>query len=321
MLGRWLGKLQGPAHAAHAERGLYLWGGVGRGKTFLMDLFHAHVGVAARREHFHRFMKDVHARLRDLRDETDPLERLAADMARDARVLCLDELFVSDIADAMLLSGLFAGLVERGVTLVFTSNAPPGELYRDGLQRQRFLPAIALIEQHTEVVAVDAGHDYRLRQLQKAPLYLDAAGSGAAASLVQRFTELAGVLPGEPGVVVVEDRPIPYTAATDEVIWFEFAALCDGPRSQADYVEIARDYHTVLVAGVPCLDASQENQARRFIALVDEFYDRGVKLVLSAHAPADLLYSGERLRFEFERTRSRLAEMQTQQYLARPHKP
>ncbi len=138
---------------------------------------------------------------------------------------------------------------------------------------------------------------------------------------LQRFTELAGAPPGEPGVVVVEDRPIPYCAATDEVIWFEFAALCDGPRSQADYVEIARDYHTVLVAGVPCLDASQENQARRFIALVDEFYDRGVKLVLSAYAPADLLYAGERLRFEFERTRSRLAEMQTHEYLARPHKP
>jgi cell division protein ZapE len=321
LLARWIDRLHGPANGATVERGVYLWGDVGRGKTFLMDLFHAHLGVPARREHFHRFMKDVHARLRELRDTPEPLDRVAADMTRDARVLCLDELFVSDIADAMLLAGLFTALVERGVTLVFTSNAPPAELYRDGLQRQRFLPAIALLERHTEVVAVDAGNDYRLRQLEKAPLYLDAAGPGAVASLAQRFTELAGVGPGEPGVVVVEDRPIPYRAATDEVIWFDFAALCDGPRSQADYVEIARDYHTVLVAGVPCLDATQENPARRFIALVDEFYDRGVKLVLSAYAPVDRLYAGERLRFEFERTRSRLAEMQTHAYLARPHKP
>lgn len=320
-LARFVTRLRGTADEPNGERGIYLWGGVGRGKTFLMDLFHAHVGVPARREHFHRFMKDVHARLRELRDQADPLERVAADMAREARVLCLDELFVSDIADAMLLAGLFTGLVDRGVTLVFTSNAPPAALYKDGLQRQRFLPAIALIERHTEVLDVDAGNDYRLRQLQKAPLYLDASAPDAAAGLAQRFTELADAAPGGPGSVAVEDRPIDYRAAAEEVIWFDFTAICDGPRSQADYVEIARDYHTVLVAGVPRLDAAQENQARRFIALVDEFYDRGVKLVLSAHAPLDRLYAGERLHFEFERTRSRLAEMQTHEYLARPHKP
>lgn len=320
-LTRWMGKLGGSPRQPAVERGLYLWGGVGRGKTFLMDLFHAHLGVPARREHFHRFMKDVHARLRELREMPDPLERVAADMARDLRVLCLDELFVSDIADAMLLAGLFTALVDRGVTLVFTSNAPPADLYRDGLQRQRFLPAIALIERHTEVLNVDGGHDYRLRQLEKAPLYLDAAAAAGAGSLRQRFTELADSPPGAPGVLLVEDRPIPYRAATDEVIWFDFAAICDGPRSQADYIEIARDYHTVLVGGVPRLDTAQENQARRFVALVDEFYDRGVKLVVSAYAPLDRLYAGERLNFEFERTRSRLAEMQTHEYLARPHKP
>jgi cell division protein ZapE len=319
MLAQWIARASGRGDSP-AERGLYLWGGVGRGKTFLMDLFHAHLGVPARREHFHRFMKDVHARLRALRELPDPLERVATDMAGDVRVLCLDELFVSDIADAMLLSGLFTALVERGVTLVFTSNAPPAELYRDGLQRQRFLPAIALIERHTEVLNVDGGHDYRLRQLEKAPLYLDATQSGDG-GLERRFTELAGTAPGAPGVLRVEDRPIAYRAATDEVIWFDFDAICDGPRSQADYIEIARDYHTVLVAGVPRLAAGQENQARRFIALVDEFYDRGVKLVLSAYAPLDRLYAGERLEFEFARTRSRLAEMQTHEYLARPHKP
>lgn len=320
LLGRLVDRLS-PSRPQPGERGLYLWGGVGRGKTFVMDVFHAHVGVPARREHFHRFMKDVHARLRDLRDTSDPLDLVAAAMARDVRVLCLDELFVTDIADAMLLAGLFTGLVERGVTLVFTSNAPPAELYRDGLQRQRFLPAIALIEQHTEVVNVDSGHDYRLRRLEKAPLYLAANEPGVEQRMAARFDDLGDAAASGPGTIEVEGRAIPYLAATDETVWFEFDAICDGPRSQADYVEIARDYHTVAVSNVPRLDATMENQARRFIALVDEFYDRGVKLLLSAQAPPDALYAGERLRFEFERTRSRLAEMQTKEYLARPHRP
>ncbi|HET7201882.1 MAG TPA: cell division protein ZapE [Steroidobacteraceae bacterium] len=319
-LSRVLGRLRGVKRGP-GERGLYLWGGVGRGKTFLMDLFHAHVGVPARREHFHRFMKDVHARLRGARDAPDPLALVAEAMALDMRVLCLDELFVNDIADAMLLAGLFTGLVERGVTLVFTSNAPPAGLYRDGLQRQRFLPAIALIERHAEVVKVDAGHDYRLQLLEKAPLYIDARADGAHRRLERRFAELGDEEPAGPGEIEVEGRRIPYRAAAEEAIWFDFAAICDGPRSQADYVEIARDYHTVAISDVPRLDAALENQARRFIALVDEFYDRGVKLLLSAHAPPDELYAGERLGFEFERTRSRLAEMQTKEYLARPHKP
>ncbi len=302
-------------------RGLYLWGGVGRGKTFLMDLFHAHLPVPGRREHFHRFMKDVHGRLRAQKNVEDPLARIAADLAREIRVLCLDELFVSDIADAMLLAGLFTGLVEGGVTLVFTSNAPPQELYRDGLQRARFLPAIALIERHTEVVNVDAGHDYRLRALEKAPLYLDARAPDCDRDLGERFEAIAGDAGIAGGEVTVEDRPIPVRARTGDVIWFDFGAICDGPRSQADYVEIARDYHTVLVSGVPQFDATTENAARRFVALVDEFYDRGVKLVLSAAAPVDELYRGERLAFEFDRTRSRLAEMQTHAYLTRAHRP
>jgi cell division protein ZapE len=237
------------------------------------------------------------------------------------RLLCLDELFVTDIADAMLLAGLFEGLFAAGVTMVFTSNVPPGDLYRDGLQRQRFLPAIALIEQHAEVVNVDGGNDYRLRQLEHAPLYVEANRPDADARLRERYLELADDTRIVAGSIAVENRSIEYIAATDEVIWFEFAAICDGPRSQADYIEIAREYHTVLVRNVPRFDTAAENQARRFIALVDEFYDRGVKLVLSAAAPAEELYAGERLRFEFERTRSRLAEMQTREYLARPHRP
>jgi cell division protein ZapE len=302
-------------------RGLYLWGGVGRGKTFLMDLFHASLQVPARREHFHRFMKDVHARLNALRDVADPLAHLAADLSREVRVLCLDELYVSDIADAMLLSGLFTGLVEGKVTLVFTSNAPPQDLYRNGLQRARFLPAIALIERSTELLSVDGGRDYRLRQLEKAPLYLDAGQPQADDALRDRFEAIAGGAGVPGGSIVVEDRPIDVRARTEDVIWFDFPAVCDGPRSQADYVEIARDYHTVLVSNVPQFDATLENPARRFIALVDEFYDRSVKLVVSAAAPLDALYRGERLAFEFDRTRSRLAEMQTHAYLTRPHRP
>jgi cell division protein ZapE len=316
LLQRVLGSEQEPP-----VRGLYLWGGVGRGKTFLMDLFHAHAGVPSRREHFHRFMKDVHAQLRLVRDQPEPLSLVAGAMARDIRLLCLDELFVTDIADAMLLAGLFEGLFAAGVTIVFTSNAPPQDLYRDGLQRQRFLPAIALLEQHCEVINVDAGQDYRLRQLEKAPLYLDARLPGTRSLLEHRFKDLGGPSGQAAGEIEVEGRAIPCLARADEVIWFDFASLCDGPRSQSDYVELARDFHTVLVSDVPQLDALQDNAARRFIALVDEFYDRGVKLMLAAHAPIDELYVGERLQFEFERTRSRLAEMQTHDYLARPHRP
>jgi cell division protein ZapE len=320
LLARLFGREPAPSPAGAGERGIYLWGGVGRGKTFLMDLFHAHCGVPARREHFHRLMKDVHARLRGLREVPDPLERVAADMAGSTRVLCIDEMFVSDIADAMLLAGLFQGLLQRGVTLVFTSNLPPSELYRDGLQRQRFLPAIALIEQHCELVNVEAGEDYRLRLLSRAPLYLDARDADIEHQLAGRFEDLCGEPARGGGSVEIEGRKIACIARADEAIWFSFAAICEGPRSQADYVEIARDYHAVIVSDVPRMDHTADNAARRFIALVDEFYDRGVKLVVSAHADVDQLYGGERLWFEFERTRSRLAEMQTHDYLARAHR-
>jgi cell division protein ZapE len=315
----WLGRLRGAGRRdAGAVRGLYLWGGVGRGKTFLMDLFHAGLGLPARRHHFHRFMKDVHARLGQLRDREDPLPQVAAEIAAEARVLCLDELYVGDIADAMILAGLFTALDARGVTLVFTSNAPPADLYRDGLQRGRFLPAIALIERCTEAINVDAGQDYRLRQLEKAPLYLD-DDEFADATLALRFEEIAGEAGQPGGTIGIEGRQIPVRRSSAEVVWFDFDAICNGPRSSSDYVEIARDYHTVFVSGVPVLADGSNDPARRFIALVDEFYDRNVKLVLSAAAPPDTLYRGERLAFEYQRTRSRLVEMQTHEYLARPH--
>ena len=306
-----------------AVRGLYLWGGVGRGKTFLMDLFQASLDVPSRRSHFHRFMHDVHERLRDLRELEieDPLDRVAADVAQETRVICFDELYVADIADAMLLSGLFGGLVQRGVTLVFTSNVPPQGLYRDGLQRARFLPAIELLEACTEVLELDAGTDYRLRQLERAPLYVDLADPASDAMLGQRFEAIAGERGTPGGTIEVEHRPIPVVRRTPNVAWFEFAALCEGPRSQADYIEIARQFHTVVVSGVPVFVAGRDDPARRFVALVDELYDRGVKLVMSAAAPATDLYRGERLAFEFQRTASRLTEMQSHEYLARPHRP
>ncbi len=318
--GGWRARLRRAAGRVQpAERGIYLWGGVGRGKTFLMDVFHAHLRVPGQRHHFHRFMKHVHDRLARLRDTADPLAGVAVEIAGACRVLCLDELFVGDIADAMILGGLFAALDARGVTLVFTSNAPPSELYRDGLQRSRFLPAIALIERCTEGVNVDAGHDYRLRQLEKAPLYLDSGDPFAESSLALRFEEIAGET-GEPdGTLLVEGREIRVRRRSAGVACFDFEVICGGPRSASDYVEIARDFHTVLVSGVPAFEVGHNDAARRFIALVDEFYDRNVKLVLSAAAPAEALYRGERLAFEFERTRSRLAEMQTHEYLARPH--
>ncbi len=307
---------------AKPERGLYLWGGVGRGKTWLMDLFFESLPFPeARRAHFHRFMHDVHTALKDLRDLTDPLERLAERMAGATRVLCFDELAVADIADAMILGGVLAGLTRRGVSLVATSNVPPQELYRGGLQRRRFLPAIELIERHTEVLEVAGTTDYRLRRLTHAGTYLASDAPDCAQRLQALFDELAGHSAAAGGSIDIEGRPIPVVRHSHGAVWFEFAALCAGPRSQDDYIEIAREFGSVIVQNVPVLDGLLENEARRFIALVDELYDRGVNLIVSAAAPAARLYRGERLALEFRRTASRLAEMQSAEYLAREHRP
>lgn len=304
-----------------AVRGVYLWGGVGRGKTWLMDLFfHSLPFERRRRSHFHRFMHEVHERLKAQRRKSDPLAYVADDIAAATRVICFDELFVSDIADAMLLGTLFGYLVERGVTLVFTSNVPPSGLYRDGLQRQKFLPAIALLERHTEVHAIDGGADYRLRQLTQAAIYVQSDSPQATAGLAAIFEDLADGPGVAGGAIEVEGRRIPVLRESDNVVWFEFAAICEGARGKDDYIEIAREYQSVVVSGVPVFDADHENAARRFIALVDEFYDRRVKLILAAAAAPTRLYRGERLKFEFERTASRLIEMQSEEYLASEHR-
>jgi cell division protein ZapE len=309
------------ARAREPLRGLYLWGGVGRGKTWLMDLFFASLPFPERRRrHFHRFMHDVHARLKTLREERAPLEEVAADIARDTRVLCFDELFVTDIADAMILAGLFEGLFRRGVTLVATSNVPPQELYRDGLQRERFLPAIALLQQHMEVLQVAGPTDYRLRQLTQAGTYLIRGAPDTASRLEALFAELGGGDTQHGGTIQIEGREIAVVRAAHGAVWFEFRALCGGPRSQEDYIEIAREFQSVFLSDVPLLDAAHEDEARRFVALVDELYDRNVNLVVSAAAAPPQLYGGTRVRAEFERTVSRLTEMQSAEYLAREHR-
>ena len=320
-LRRWLGSLVGGS-ASQPERGLYLWGGVGRGKTWLMDMFFESLPFPEkRRRHFHRFMHDVHTELKGLPNRESPLESVAEQIARDARVLCFDELFVADIADAMILGGLFEALFKRGVTLVATSNVPPRDLYKDGLQRQRFLPAIDLIERHVDVLNVDGATDYRLRQLTQAGTYLLSAAPDTPQRLDALFVDLSRYGSSTGGTIEIEGRTIPVVRQSSSAVWFEFDAVCGGPRSQDDYIEIAREYQSVIVADVPILDSLRENQARRFIALVDELYDRNVNLIVSAAAPPVELYRGDRLSFQFERTISRLIEMQSEDYLAREHRP
>jgi len=305
-----------------AVRGLYLWGGVGRGKTLLMDLFfNALPFKDKRRQHFHRFMATVHEQLKAHRNVENPLELVAEEISSSARVICFDEFAVTDIADAMLLGNLFAGLFARGVTLAATSNIVPDQLYAGGLQRQRFLPTIALLKESCEVLHVEGAVDYRLRALERADVYQTPPGDLAEARLTEFFEGVAPDEGDDGGSLELNGRKIAYRRAADGVIWFDFDEICDGPRSQDDYIELSRLYQTVLVSDVPRFDTTLENQARRFIALVDEFYDRRVKLILSAAAPATELYRGERLKHDFRRTESRLQEMQSRDYLSEAHRP
>jgi len=303
-------------------RGLYFWGGVGRGKTMLMDMFFESLRATyAERTHFYRFMRQIHLQLRRIRQRAEPLDAVAEKLAVRWRVICLDEFFVSDIGDAMILAALFEGLFRRGVTLVTTSNVPPSELYKGGLQRDRFVPAIKLLQSHMDVLDLGGGIDYRLRQLEQAPTYLDSMLPGTAAQLAERFAALAGGSASGPRVLSVEHRHIAALATGAGMVWFEFAEICEGPRSQNDYIELARLYHTIFISNIPVFTRGNENAARRFISAIDEFYDRNVNIVVSAAAAPAALYRGERLHLEFARAASRLIEMQTQQYLAGSHRP
>lgn len=300
--------------------GLYFWGGVGRGKTYLVDAFFDSLPIERKlRLHFHRFMQKIHNELTELQGQSDPLELIAENMAREASVICLDEFFVKDITDAMLLSGLLGALFERGVVLVTTSNIVPSELYKDGLQRQRFLPAIALLQKHTQVINVDGGVDYRLRALEQAELFHFPLDEDADKSLERSFESLSPESGSKGQEIDILGRNLKTIALADDVVWFDFYDLCDGPRSQNDYIELSRIYHAVLISNVPQMELKTDDLARRFINLVDEFYDRRVKLIISAETAIHELYLGGQLVFEFERTQSRLLEMQSHDYLAEEH--
>ncbi len=307
---------------AEPVRGLYMWGGVGRGKTWLMDLFYDTLPFENKqRLHFHRFMHRVHEELIARKDERDPLTQIAADWASRARVICFDEFFVSDIADAMLLGGLFQGLINNGVTLVATSNIPPDDLYKDGLQRARFLPAIDLLKSSCDIMELDSQVDYRLRILEQAEIYHSPLDDVAEQQLETYFSQ---IVPGEctRGVCInINGRDFLNRCRGDGVIWFDFAELCDKPSAPPDYIELARSFNTVLLSNIPVMSSRHADQMRRFITLVDEFYDRGVKLIISAAAPLEDLFAGDRQPFELARCKSRLIEMQSHQYLAVPHRP
>jgi cell division protein ZapE len=301
-------------------RGLYVHGGVGRGKTFLMDLFFDGLPIQRKqRLHFHRFMGRVHADLATLKDVEDPLATVAEHFAEHARVLCFDEFFVADIGDAMLLGRLFKHLFANGVTVIATSNVAPKNLYKDGLQRAQFLPAIALIEKHCKVLHLDSTDDYRLRALTQAEVYHAPLDTAAQRALEDAYTRLSTATPDPRATLEVNGREIPVLRRAGTLVWFEFDALCRGPRAAADYIEIAQSFSTVIVSGIPVFTVETENEARRFIHLIDEFYDRSVKIMVSAAAGPTALYQGQRVAAEFARTSSRLIEMQSEAYLGREH--
>ncbi len=308
-----------PWSRTRGVRGLYIWGGVGRGKTWLMDLFYDCLATEQKqRIHFHRFMLRVHSSLNELKNQRDPLVTIARSWSRNCRVLCLDEFVVNDIADAMLLSGLLKALFQNGVTLVTTSNLAPKDLYRDGLQRAKFLPAIDMLEKHTRVVHLGGELDFRLRILEQSEIYHWPLDAQAESNLASSFARISAGTEMEPELEI-NDRPLLTLRRGDGVAWLEFEELCGKPRGSIDYIEIARAFNTILVSNVPQMCEQDSDLARRFVIMIDEFYDRGVKLLLSAEVSVEDLYLGQRLAFEFERTRSRLIEMQTHDYLARPH--
>lgn len=303
-------------------QGLYFWGGVGRGKTYLVDTFYEALPFENKmRVHFHRFMHRVHHELTLLQGQSDPLKIIAKKFADETRIICFDEFFVSDITDAMILGGLFQELFGHGVILVATSNIVPNDLYRNGLQRARFVPAIDLINEHTDVVNVDSGVDYRLRTLEQAEIYHYPLDKEADQNILAYFEQLASEPGKDVGTIEIEGRKINVRLEAEGVLLVDFKALCDGPRSQVDYMEFARCYHSILLSDVKQMGQASDDIARRFIAMVDEFYERRVKLIISAEVAMEELYTTGQLNFEFRRCLSRLQEMQSHDYLAEAHKP
>ncbi len=303
-------------HRPEIPRGVYMYGGVGRGKSFLMDCFYNAVGVKRKtRLHFHEFMREVHRQLALLQGTVNPLDELARQMARKYRLICFDEFHVADITDAMILHRLLDALFAQGVGFVTTSNFRPDDLYPNGLHRARILPAINLLNEKLAVVPIGSGTDYRLRALEDVVFYHMPQGPEADAAMTQAFERLAEVQDEDP-VLHIEARQIAARRRAGGVVWFDFKVLCGGPRSQNDYLEIATQFHTVLLSNVPRMPQRMASEARRFTWLVDVLYDRRVKLILSAAVEPELLYTEGPLAHEFVRTVSRLREMQTRAFMA-----
>ncbi len=300
-------------------KGVYLWGGVGRGKSFLMDSFYRCVPlVRKRRVHFHHFMREIHRELNEVKGTEDPIAEVAARVAKRYRLICFDEFHVSDIADAMILGRFLDQVMDRGVVFCMTSNYAPDQLYPNGLQRERFLPTIELIKSRMDVLEVDAGNDYRRRALEQVRVYHTPLDAAAEAALERIFASLKDV-EEETHPLDVEGREIPYRRRAGGLVWFDFSVLCGGARSYTDYVDLARRFHTVILSGIPRISARNADSARRFTWLVDIFYDERIKLICSAEAMPEELYiagpAGETASVEFARTVSRLTEMQSTDYL------
>ena len=302
-------------------KGVYMWGGVGRGKTWLMDQFYDAVPFRRKtRMHFHHFMQHVHKELNKLSGQRNPLDAVADQIYKNAVVICFDEFFVSNVTDAMILSDLFQKLFERGITLIATSNIAPEGLYKNGIHRDRFMPTITLVQKNCVVLNVDAGIDYRLRVLKQAQLFKYPLSSDAQSWMLERFQSLTHTQTLSNTPIMINNRVVETLGHTEDVLWCEFSELCFKPRSPADFIEIANIYNTVLVSNIPHLTDFLSEGTRRFIYLVDEFYDRGVKLLLTSEDSIIELYEGQKLAFEIERTRSRLLEMQSDEYLHSEHR-
>lgn len=309
-----------------AVRGLYFWGGVGRGKTWLMNLFYEELDIKDKyRIHFHHFMLDIHEKLGALskqkKSAKNPLQQIARDLSKKHKLLCIDEFIVTNITDAMILSELFHALFKHRVCLVATSNRVPDDLYLNGLQRERFLPAIELIKKHTEVVQLDGGIDHRTSLLEQADVFYAPITENTHQQIEQRMQELAITPVAENKTLNILKREIKTISCSEEIAWFDFDVICTAPRAAQDYIELAQQFNTIIVSNIPVMDEYSDDKARRFIYLIDELYDRNVKLIASATAAPEKLYQGDMLAFAFRRTSSRLIEMRSHQYLSQSHKP
>jgi len=314
------------SHQSQPLKGLYFWGGVGRGKTWLMNLFYEELNINDKyRVHFHHFMLDIHEQLGELsklkKKQKNPLQQIAKDLAKKYRVLCIDEFIVTNITDAMILSELLHALFKYRVCLVATSNRVPDDLYLNGLQRERFLPAIELIKLHTEVFNLDGGIDHRLSLLEQTDIYYTSIIEDTHIQIQLRMQELSITPVIDNKTLVILNREIKTVACSEEIVWFNFDVICTSPRAAQDYIKLAQQFNTVIISNIPIMDEYSDDKARRFIYLIDELYDRNVKLIASAAAEPEKLYQGDMLEFAFHRTSSRLIEMRSHQYLSQTHNP